>query len=69
MTRVLPPLPAVGGGTTLVSQAQLERLPDLVGHPVYWAGPRNGFSYELTSITNGRTFVRYLPSEVPARSP
>jgi hypothetical protein len=59
-------LPAVGGGATLVSQAQLERLPEVVGHPVYWAGPRNGFSYELTRTINGRTFVRYLPSGVPA---
>jgi hypothetical protein len=49
-----------------VSQAQLERLPALVGHPVYWAGPRHGFSYELTRTANGRTFVRYLPPGVPA---
>ena len=60
------PLPAAGGGPTLVSQAQLERLPAVVGHPVYWAGPRNGFSYELTRTANGRTFVRYLPPGVPA---
>jgi hypothetical protein len=60
------PLPTAGGGPTLVSQAQLERLPEVVGHPVYWAGPRNGFSYELTRTINGRTFVRYLPSGVPA---
>jgi len=51
----------------LVSQAQLERLPDVVGHPpVYWAGARDGFSYELTRTSNGRFFVRYLPSGVPA---
>ena len=50
----------------LVSQAQLERLPAVVGHPVYWAGPRNGFSYELTRTANGRTFVRYLTPGVRA---
>jgi hypothetical protein len=60
------PLPAVGGGPTLISQTQLERLPPVVGHPVYWAGPKNGFSYELTRTANGRTFVRYLPPGVPA---
>jgi hypothetical protein len=57
--------PAAGRGPTRVSRAQLERLPDLVGHPVYWAGPRSGLSYELTRTTNGRTFVRYLPAGVP----
>jgi hypothetical protein len=60
------PLPAVGGGPTLVSQTQLERLPAAVDHPVYWAGPRNGLSFELTRTANGRTFVRYLPPGVPA---
>jgi hypothetical protein len=60
------PSPAAGGGPTLVSRAQLERLSNVVGHPVYWAGPRNGFSYELTRTTNGRIFVRYLPAGVSA---
>ena len=61
-----PQLPTAGGGPMLVSQAQLERLPDVVGHPVYWAGARDGFSYELTRTSNGRIFVRYLPSGVSA---
>lgn len=56
----------VAGSPTLVSQAQLEALPDAVGHPVYWAGPKDGFSYELTRTSTGRIFVRYLPKGVAA---
>ena len=66
---VTMPLPAAGGGSTLVSRGQLERVAEVVGHPVYWAGPRNGFSYELTRTSNGRIFVRYLPSGVSAGDP
>jgi hypothetical protein len=33
-------------------------------HPVYWAGPKQGFSYELTETNDGRIYVRYLPGGV-----
>ena len=62
-------LPAVGSGPALVSQAQLERLAGSVDHPVYWAGPKSGYSYELTNTTDGRIFVRYLPNGVRAGDP
>ena len=61
--------PAPNGGAALVSQAQLERLAASVNHPVYWAGPKSGFSYELTSTSTGRTFIRYLPRGVKAGDP
>jgi hypothetical protein len=35
---------------------------------VYWAGSKQGFSYELTA-TNGRVWVRYLPAGVKAGDP
>jgi hypothetical protein len=54
-------LPAVGGGPAAVSTAQLHALAAKTGDPVYWAGSRDG-SYELTRTSNGRTYVRYLPS-------
>jgi hypothetical protein len=54
------------GGAVLVSQAQLEQFADSVGHPVYWAGPKDGVSYELTETANGRIFIRYLPQGVHA---
>jgi hypothetical protein len=56
-------------GAILVSQAQLEQLADSVDHPVYWAGPKNGFAYELTETAHGRIFIRYLPQGVPAGDP
>lgn len=33
-------------------------------HPVYWAGPKQGFKYELTRTADGRIYVRYLPAGV-----
>ncbi|MDQ2910170.1 MAG: hypothetical protein M3R26_02535 [Actinomycetota bacterium] len=59
-------IPAPNAGPTLVSQAQLEHLADSVDHPVYWAGPKDAFSYELTQTTDGRIFIRYLPRGVKA---
>jgi hypothetical protein len=53
---------------TLVSQAQLERFASSLDYPVYWAGPKRNFSYELTSA-NGRVWVRYLPAGVRAGDP
>jgi hypothetical protein len=58
-----------GEGPTLVSRAQLAQLARSADHPVYWAGPRQGFSYELTSTRDGRFFVRYLPKGVAAGDP
>jgi hypothetical protein len=52
---------------TLVSQAQLERFAQ--GRTVYWAGPRTGYSYELTVTPSGRVYVRYLPEGVHAGDP
>jgi hypothetical protein len=53
---------------TLVSQAQLEHFSRGLGYPMYWAGPRQGFSFELTAA-EGRTWVRYLPAGVSAGDP
>jgi hypothetical protein len=44
--------------------AALESLPKAVGHPVYWAGPKSGYTYELTHTTDGRIYIRYLPTGV-----
>jgi hypothetical protein len=40
-----------------------------VGHPVFWAGPATGTTYELTETSSGRIYVRYLPKSVPVGSP
>ena len=46
---------------TAASVQQLRDTQGSVGHQVYWAGPRAGFTYELTQV-NGNVFVRYLPA-------
>jgi hypothetical protein len=53
----------------LVSETRLEELASSRAEPLYWAGPRNGFSYELTRTADGRTYVRYLPRGVRAGDP
>jgi hypothetical protein len=40
-----------------------------LGRPIYWAGPRNGVTYEFTETADKRTYVRYLPAGVSAGSP
>src|SRR5712691_8796685 len=47
-----------------VSAQSLAALPSAVHHPVYWAGPARGFTYELTRTRDGRIFIRYLPAGV-----
>ena len=59
-------LPAINGGPALVSQAQLEQLASTNDAPVYWAGPKSDYSYELTRTSSGRVYVRYLPAGVKA---
>jgi hypothetical protein len=62
-------IPTVNGGPTLVSQTQLEDFAKTLDRPLYWAGPKDGFSLELTQATGGRIFVRYLPRGVDAGDP
>jgi len=45
----------------VVSEDELADAVADVGYPVYWIGPRAGVEYEVTKITDGRTYVRYLP--------
>jgi hypothetical protein len=48
-----------------MTAAQLHALPGQVGHPVYWAGPRSGHTYEVTWAPKGNVFVRYLTAGTP----
>jgi hypothetical protein len=43
----------------------LRALARAAGHPIYWAGPQAKVKYELTQVTDGRIFIRYLPKGVP----
>lgn len=49
---------------TAASLEELRKLPASVGHPVYWAGPKQGFTYELTRTRRGDVYIRYLPAGV-----
>jgi hypothetical protein len=60
--------PSVGTSAHAASARQLARLPSDVGHPVYWAGPKPGFTYELTQTSEGRIYIRYLPAGVQVGS-
>jgi hypothetical protein len=62
----LPPV----GTPAAVSESQLKTLAAQFKLPVYWAGPKPG-AYELTRTTDGRVYIRYLPSstEVGVRTP
>ena len=63
-------LPATSGTTVqAVSITTLRALPGLLGHPVYWAGPRVGATYELTRSPDGRVYVRYLTGGAKVGSP
>jgi hypothetical protein len=46
------------------SVKDLESLPASLGHPVYWAGTKAGFTYELTKTPEGNVYIRYLPTGV-----
>ena len=49
---------------TAVSAAQIRRLAASVAHPVFWIGPKHGYTYELTRTSNGSIYIRYLPPGV-----
>jgi hypothetical protein len=48
---------------------ELDVLSSSIRHPVYWAGPRPRFTYELTRTSDGRIYVRYLPPGVSPGDP
>jgi hypothetical protein len=68
-TSAAPTFGLTASSPALVTQAQLEGLAGAVGHPVYWAGPKAGYSYEATVTRGGRFYVRYLPSGTRAGDP
>jgi hypothetical protein len=53
----------------LISAPALPNETADVAYPVYWLGPKPGVEYEVTLISDGRTYIRYLPTGVEAQSP
>jgi hypothetical protein len=44
----------------------LQTLAAAVPQPIYWAGARRGYLYELTRTTRNDVYIRYLPPGVDA---
>lgn len=60
---------APGSGPTAASESDLRAVAESSSHPVYWAGPRDGQTYEVTRTTDGRVYVRYLPAGTEVGDP
>ena len=59
----------VATGPVLVSAEELATEAKSLGRPIYWAGPRSNWTYELTVTKSGRVYVRYLPRGADAGDP
>jgi hypothetical protein len=62
-----PPAPTTGASSA--SESELRSFAESVSHPVYWAGAKDGYTYELTRTTDGRVYVRYLPEGAEVGDP
>ena len=63
-TTVSPILPIglSAQGLSVLAKAQ-------IGQPIYWAGDKAGFQYELRRTENGNVYIRYLPKAAKVGSP
>ena len=53
-----------GTGPVALSPRGLRTLSRALGQPIYWAGQESGYTYEVTQVSKGKIFVRYLPQGV-----
>jgi len=62
---------SLSSSSTAVSSKQIKTLAASVRHPVFWVGPQQGYTYELTRTSKGSIFIRYLPDgiKVGAKDP
>jgi hypothetical protein len=56
-------------GPVAASPDDLATAAATAGHPVYWAGPQDNTTLELTITKDGRSYVRYLPPGVDVADP
>lgn len=52
-----------------VSESELADFAENKDTPVYWAGPRDGATYELTETGDGSVYIRYLVNDAPVGDP
>ncbi|HEX2293545.1 MAG TPA: hypothetical protein VHH55_09535 [Gaiellaceae bacterium] len=69
MNRDDAPTSAAPGAATAASEDELRSVAKSSPHPVYWAGPKEGHTYELTKTSDGRVYVRYLPEGTEVGDP
>jgi hypothetical protein len=62
----VPGSPGERGRPVAISAARLAQLAAEAEQPVYWAGPRSRWTYELTQTTRGWFLIRYLPAGAAA---
>jgi hypothetical protein len=62
------PVPSSEPKPKAVSPAGLKALASKLGHALYWAGRKDGSTYELTRVPNGGLIIRYLPPGVQVGS-
>jgi hypothetical protein len=56
-------------GASAASESDLRSFADSASHPVYWAGAKEGHTYELWRTSDGRVYVRYLPEGTEVGDP
>lgn len=49
---------------TAATVTGLQQLAGSLKHPIYWAGAKANYTYELTKTKTGNVYVRYLPKGV-----
>lgn len=47
------------------TQAMLKALEKELGRPVFWVGPKDATTYELTRTADGSVYIRYLDKGAP----
>jgi hypothetical protein len=51
------------------TEEDLVALADELGYPIYWLGEREGTKLEITSLSDGQVYVRYLGEDDPIGDP
>src|SRR5829696_3887581 len=66
--RIIPILGKAGapktGAPVAATESQLREFAASLDHPLYWLGPKRGFTYELTRLTDAEIYIRYLPEGI-----
>ena len=53
-------LAKISGGVAL-DESELKSVVTQLKRTVYWTGPQNGAKYTINALTDGQTYIRYLP--------